>query len=187
MASGCWFPDRRLIVLRGRTGVGKTERLHALRARGEQVLDLEALACHRGSAFGGIRMGSQPSNREFVDRLAQAWNATLPTAPLYVELEGPHLGSVRIPEEVHDRIARAPYVKLYDSLEGRIDRLTALYASAPVEALVQATRRIAPRLQSGRAAQVERALAAGDLRRAVATVLPYYDRAYAHQQRHAGR
>ena len=48
------------LVLSGMTGSGKTEVLHELAALGAQVVDLEGLAFHRGSAFGGIGIGVQP-------------------------------------------------------------------------------------------------------------------------------
>jgi tRNA 2-selenouridine synthase len=55
-------PPTRVVVLGGCTGSGKTEVLHVLRAKGEQVLDLEGLANHRGSAFGAVGQLPQPSN-----------------------------------------------------------------------------------------------------------------------------
>ena len=55
-------PPTSIMVLGGCTGSGKTEVLHELRARGEQVLDLEGLANHRGSAFGAVGQDPQPSN-----------------------------------------------------------------------------------------------------------------------------
>src|SRR5690554_1798449 len=61
-----------LLVVGGRTGVGKTEILDALRELGEEVVDLEGLANHRGSAFGGLLLEEQPSQKHFENLLGMA-------------------------------------------------------------------------------------------------------------------
>ena len=58
-----------LVVIHGPTGSGKTDILKSLKEKGEQVIDLEEIACHRGSAFGAIGMGSQPTTQQFQNRL----------------------------------------------------------------------------------------------------------------------
>src|SRR3546814_11513836 len=59
----------RIVLVDGDTGSGKTEILQELAARGAQVVDLEALACHRGSLFGGLAGPPQPSQQMFESRL----------------------------------------------------------------------------------------------------------------------
>ena len=54
-----------LRVISGLTGAGKTRVLLLLKDVGEQVVDLEGLANHRGSAFGGIGQPNQPSTEQF--------------------------------------------------------------------------------------------------------------------------
>ena len=68
----------RVIIVGGRTGVGKTRVLRALAAKNHQVLDLEALAAHRGSAFGDLKGAAQPSNAAFETKCAWAWRARDP-------------------------------------------------------------------------------------------------------------
>jgi hypothetical protein len=78
-------PGRRVCIIGGRTGVGKTRVLLALREMGEQVIDLEGLARHRGSAFGWVgnqwegrgvsELADQPSTEQFGNELALAWRA----------------------------------------------------------------------------------------------------------------
>ena len=72
----------RLVAVAGKTGTGKTVLLSALRNIGAQVADLEALANHRGSVFGG--MGKQPSQRMFESRLLAALCAPDPARPVFV-------------------------------------------------------------------------------------------------------
>ena len=65
----------------GRTGSGKTEILARLAARGVQTLDLEGLAEHRGSVFGGLVGRPQPSQKMFESRLLAALDGPRPGAP----------------------------------------------------------------------------------------------------------
>ncbi|MFN5828613.1 MAG: tRNA 2-selenouridine(34) synthase MnmH, partial [Rhodobacterales bacterium] len=82
----------RVIVLDGNTGTAKTELLALMAERGVQVIDLEGLANHRGSLFGG-RAGGQPSQKGFESRLAMALAALDPTRPLVVEAESSKIGT----------------------------------------------------------------------------------------------
>ena len=102
-------------VLGGRTGSGKTEILHRLRDAGHAVLDLEALACHRGSAFGAIGQEPQPTNEQYENRCALAWwtqsaralhakgtpSSIVPTSlhkgRVWMEHEGAHVGKCKVP------------------------------------------------------------------------------------------
>ncbi|WP_157271464.1 tRNA 2-selenouridine(34) synthase MnmH [Azohydromonas aeria] len=85
-------------VLAGRTGSGKTRLLQALRQQGAQVLDLEALACHRGSVLGGLPGQPQPPQKRFDTLLWQALRALDPARPVFVESESQKVGSVRVPD-----------------------------------------------------------------------------------------
>lgn len=178
-------PGRRIRVLVGGTGVGKTEVLRALGQHGEPVLDLEEIAQHRGSAFGGIGSRAQPSQRQFAEAIALALDGA---GRLWLEHEGPYLGQVALPRELVVAMSRAPAVELFDDPVSRIERLHALYEGVGDSQLVEAIERMRPRLPVERAQGAVRAILGGDRRRAIRFLLPYYDRAYFHQQRaRAGR
>ena len=66
-----------LKILGGYTGSGKTELLNALKEKGERVVDLEAIAGHKGSAFGNIGLPPQPTQEMFENRLATELRRTL--------------------------------------------------------------------------------------------------------------
>ena len=85
-------------VLAGRTGSGKTRLLQALAAEGAQVLDLEALARHRGSSLGGLPDQLQPSQKCFDSRLWQALRLLDPARPVYVESESKKIGRLQVPD-----------------------------------------------------------------------------------------
>ncbi len=85
-------------VLAGRTGSGKTRLLQALAAEGAQVLDLEALACHRGSILGGMPGQPQPAQKSFDNRLWQALRVLDADKPVYVESESKKIGRLQVPD-----------------------------------------------------------------------------------------
>ncbi len=85
-------------VLAGRTGSGKTRLLQALAAQGAQVLDLEGLACHRGSILGGLPGQPQPTQKAFDNRLWQALRALDAAQPVYVESESKKIGRLQLPD-----------------------------------------------------------------------------------------
>lgn len=102
----------RFTVLAGRTGSGKTRLLQRLAAAGEQVLDLEDLACHRGSVLGGMPGRPQPSQKHFDTAVWRALRGFDPQRPVYVESESARIGSLRVPEGLllrmreHGRVRR---------------------------------------------------------------------------------
>jgi tRNA 2-selenouridine synthase len=80
------------------TGSGKTRLLHALKAQGAQVLDLEELANHRSSVLGLVPGQVQPSQKHYDMRIWQALKALDPSRPVFVESESKKVGNVSIPE-----------------------------------------------------------------------------------------
>ena len=118
-----------VIVLDGNTGSAKTEILSRLAARGHQVIDLEALANHRGSLFGAMP-GGQPSQKLFESRLAMALEGIDPTRPLLVEAESSRIGEVNLPRGIWQAITRAPRIRLAVPAEARAAYTAGSYADA---------------------------------------------------------
>lgn len=85
------------IVLSGPTGCGKTRLLDQLAVEGAQVLDLEALAAHRGSVIGAIPGVEQPTQKYFDSLLRQKLSTFSPTHPVWVEAESKKIGNVQLP------------------------------------------------------------------------------------------
>ncbi|MCE4555362.1 tRNA 2-selenouridine(34) synthase MnmH [Pelomonas cellulosilytica] len=85
-------------VLCGRTGSGKTRLLQALAAEGAQVLDLEALASHRGSVLGALPGAPQPTQKRFDSALWAALRGLDATRPVFVESESRKIGRIALPE-----------------------------------------------------------------------------------------
>ena len=171
---------RPVALLGGHTGSGKTDVLHALRVAGAQVLDLEGLAHHRGSSFGGLGQPRQPTTEQFENEIAMALQAVSPHRVLWIEAESVQVGCCRIPPELFHQMQRAPLVALQRPDHERLDHLLATYGPMPRQELMEATRRIGKRLGPQRTQQAVEAIAAGNLRLACQVILNYYDRTYAH-------
>ncbi len=87
-------------VVCGMTGTGKSRLLRALQEQGAQVLDLEALAAHRGSVLGNLPDRPQPSQKMFESRLWSRLKALSPERPVFVESESRKIGALRVPESL---------------------------------------------------------------------------------------
>ncbi len=85
-------------VVHGATGSGKSRLLRALARAGAQVLDLEALAAHRGSVLGDLPGQPQPSQKQFESRVYAALAALDRRRPVYVEGESRKIGQLQVPE-----------------------------------------------------------------------------------------
>jgi tRNA 2-selenouridine synthase len=118
----------RFVLLDGRTGSGKTEVLTRLRARGLQTLDLEALAEHRGSVFGGLPGRPQPSQKLFESRLLSALEALDLTRPIVAEAEASKVGERMVPPSLWEAMQAAPRITLAAPLAARASYLARVYA-----------------------------------------------------------
>ncbi|MBI1890633.1 MAG: tRNA 2-selenouridine(34) synthase MnmH [Burkholderiales bacterium] len=110
-------------VICGTTGSGKSRLLQTLAAQGAQVLDLEQLACHRGSVLGNLPSEPQPSQKNFESRIWQILRHFSPQAPVFVESESKKVGQLRVPDELMEKMRSSPCVSLQLSQSNRIKLL----------------------------------------------------------------
>ena len=115
-------------VIAGATGVGKTHVLHALAAAGEQVLDLEALACHRSSVLGLIPGTPQPSQKHFETLIWDQLRHFDPNRPVYIESESKRVGNLTVPESLITAMRASPLVLMDMAVEERVKLLMADYS-----------------------------------------------------------
>jgi tRNA 2-selenouridine synthase len=168
-----------LIVLGGKTGSGKTDILHALSAKGEQVLDLENLAHHKGSAFGWIGEEPQPSTEQFENNIFEVLRSMDLSRPIWVENESLTIGRVFVPQTLWHKMNYAPLIHLEVPIEDRIQNLIGIYAGGEAkEALILSFQKIASRLGGQHLKSAIESLERGDYRRAAEVALTYYDKAY---------
>ncbi|MCU0938273.1 MAG: tRNA 2-selenouridine(34) synthase MnmH [Burkholderiaceae bacterium] len=118
----------RLRVVCGTTGSGKSLLLQRLALAGAQVLDLEALACHRGSVLGGLPQQPQPTQKSFETRIWTALHAFDPRQPVFVESESRKVGDLRVPDALIERMRAAECIRLELPLAARVRLLRAEYA-----------------------------------------------------------
>jgi len=117
-----------LRVVCGPTGSGKTRLLQALERAGAQVLDLEALACHRSSVLGQIPGQEQPTQKAFETRVWNALRRIDPSRPVYVESESKKVGNVAVPESLMATMRASPCISLCLPEEERVALLMEDYA-----------------------------------------------------------
>lgn len=165
-------------VIGGMTGSGKTSALLRLRDRGEQVIDLEGLAGHRGSSFGRVGLSAQPSTEHFHNTIAYLLRSFDFSRPIWIEDESRLIGNCYLPVPLHQKILSSPFFLLECPLEERLDNLMNDYGSASEQELIEATQRIAKRLGSQKAKDIVTLIQEGNRREAVRLVLSYYDDAY---------
>jgi tRNA 2-selenouridine synthase len=121
-------PQLRLRVICGATGSAKTRVLHALAARGAQVLDLEHAANHKGSLLGALPGVAQPSQKRFETLIADTLGALDLARPLYVEGESARIGRVALPLPLVAQMRAAPCIEVVATPEARLDYLLRDYA-----------------------------------------------------------
>jgi tRNA 2-selenouridine synthase len=167
-----------LLVLGGRTGTGKTDLLLALRQQGAAVVDLEGLAHHRGSSFGGLGLPPQPSSEHYENRLAACLQGLEGRAPIWLEAESAQVGRCRIPAGLWRQMGEAPALEIRRPMEERVGQLVAVYGPQGQDPLRLATERIARRLGPQRTAAALEAIERCDWAGACLQMLDYYDRCY---------
>jgi len=107
-------------VICGSTGSGKSRLLQVLRAQGAQVLDLEALAQHRGSVLGLVPGSVQPGQKKFESQVWDTLRWFDASRPVYVESESKKVGDLRVPLVLVERMRQAPCIQLELALDARV-------------------------------------------------------------------
>ena len=167
-----------LKVLGGYTGSGKTEILHSLEKKGQQVVDLEGLANHRGSAFGGIDLPPQPTTEQFENNLFLKLRSLNPNTPIWVEDESSLIGQVLIPNAFYLKMRDMPVYFLDVPLHARTAHLVDTYASLSQDKLADSINRITKRLGNDNAKFALEELEKKNYYKVVEITLLYYDKYY---------
>ncbi len=171
----------KIIVIAGKTGTGKTDILKHLSAMNEQVVDLEALANHRGSAFGSLGMDTQPGTEQFENELLQQLAHLDRHKRIFIEDESKMIGRCHIPNEFYQQSKTYARVSIEIPVEERVKRLVDEYGAFPVAHLEERFRIIEARLGNEQMRKAIEHLQAGDLISATKIALMFYDKAYLHQ------
>ena len=170
--------EYKLIVIGGKTGSGKTDVLLKLKEMGEQVIDLEALANHKGSAFGALGLPPQPSTEHFENMLVDEIKNFDLTKRVWIEDESKSIGRVFIDLNLWRNMSSAPVFVIELPLEVRLKRLVRDYGEQAAEGLEIAITNIQRRLGNEQWKNAIDAVRAKDFAGAAKITLFYYDKAY---------
>ncbi len=178
--------DLDLILLDGDTGSAKTAILNDLTGLGAQTIDLEGLACHRGSLFGAMAGQPQPNQKLFESQLVSALDGLDPTRPVVVEAESSKIGNRVVPPRLWEAMRRAPRIEVTAPLAQRARYLVETYGDIgrQREALLAILERLPIHPSQKRLAAWRDMVEAGALTDlAEALMAAHYDLAYARERR----
>lgn len=165
-------------VIGGCTGSGKTELLKALAAAGEQIIDLEEMANHRGSVFGALMKPPQPTTEQFQNDLFEAMSQLDFSKRIWVEDESLSIGKIFIPDTYFQTMSQAPVVVIEADRDARIQRLVDEYGPADKKEFIQAMTAIRKKLGGQHFKDALQSYKDGNLPGAFSELLVYYDKRY---------
>jgi tRNA 2-selenouridine synthase len=165
-------------MIGGYTGSGKTLVLQYLQKRGKVTLDLEGLANHKGSAFGGLGKNGQPTQEQFENDLAQHIHALPTDAPVWVEDESRRIGDLNIPLQVWTNMRQSPIYFMDIAMEVRLDHIVEEYGKFKKEDLVTTIMRISKRLGGLGTRDAINHILEGNIKESFRILLAYYDKFY---------
>ncbi|MFN4248028.1 MAG: tRNA 2-selenouridine(34) synthase MnmH [Flavipsychrobacter sp.] len=164
----------RFNIVGGYTGSGKTEVLHKMSGG---IVDLEAIAGHRGSAFGAIEGVEQPSQEMFENKLALQLMQHNGQS-IWLEDESQRVGRVNIPHELWKQMRASQVYFLEIPFEERLQYIVAGYGKKDKEKLINAIIRIQKRLGPLETKTAINHLLEDNISDCFAILLKYYDKQY---------
>jgi tRNA 2-selenouridine synthase len=177
LANPCNF-----VVVGGPTGSGKTHVLKALQESGEQVIDLEGLANHKGSAFGALGEKAQPSIEQFENYLHEIITQMDVSKRIWIEDESRKIGSVFIQDHLWLQMRNAPLINISLPISERVNFLVEEYGKFSKEELAGSILKIGKRLGGQHVKACLEWLEDGQYHLVAEATLNYYDKSYAHGQ-----
>lgn len=167
-----------LNILGGKTGTGKTEILHYLKSLGEQIIDLEGLAHHKGSAFGALGEAEQPTVEHFENKLFHALRSLDTKSPIWVENESRGIGKIFIPQGFWDNMKNGTLYNVAIPYSERLNRSVNDYQKYPKDMLIEVFKSIEKKLGGQHCQAAIDALQKNNYQKAAEIALVYYDKSY---------
>jgi tRNA 2-selenouridine synthase len=168
-------PAEPLIVIHGMTGTGKTTFINGLDRQRWTTIDLEGLACHRGSAFGEVGLDQGLSQKRFETLLWDDFRQAPADRPIVLEGESPRIGRIALPGNLYEVMSASCKVWCHASLDTRVRRLAVEYAHEEYrQAMAEALERIRKKLGGQRYAELTGLLADWDIEGLGRGLIEYY-------------
>jgi len=167
----------KIYLVGGLTGSGKTELLNHLRTAGQQVIDLEKLCGHDGSAFASLRFGPQPSSYSFNKQLSRIWRNFNKSKPVFIENELQQIGRLKVPDWLYRKMSCAPIIWLHTVREVRVQRLCNIIGCSDPVDFCDCITKLSPHLTIRDIEHIIHVFSTGEIVQAVELLLDYYDNA----------
>jgi tRNA 2-selenouridine synthase len=164
--------EYKLKLISGYTGVGKTEIINYL----NNSIDLEALANHKGSVFGGFEL-QQPTQEHFENLLALKLAAHDENL-IFIEDESRFIGRVCIPTDFYNQMKTSCIIILQDLLENRIEKCIFQYKKYKKEDLKNAVKKLEKKLGRVVVKEVFSFIDDKEYKKACTILFLYYDKCY---------
>jgi tRNA 2-selenouridine synthase len=168
------------IVLGGMTGTGKTDILKEISRNQLHTIDLEGLANHKGSAFGGLGEVAQKSNEQFENDLFTCLVSYDITKAVFIEDESRNIGQNIIPPGLYNTMSGSALILLEMDQEFRIERILNEYGKYSISELRRCIEKLTRRMGGQNTIDAIKCLENDDLRGSVKILLDYYDKTYIH-------
>ncbi len=172
------FDQFDIALIGGETGSGKTKILHQLRKLGEQVIDLEGLANHKGSAFGAIGQSTQPTSEQFQNEVISGFFQLDPSRVVFLEDESSNIGKVGLPNHLWKKMKQSRIIRISLPLEERVKNLVLEYGKYELQELEACILKIEKKLGGLSTKKSIEALHENHLDQVARAVLLYYDKSY---------
>ena len=167
-----------LVTLTGCTGSGKSDVLRELARQGEQVLDLEAIAHHKGSAFGGLLQEPQPTTEQFQNEVFEELQKFDLSRRIWVEDESIAIGKIFLPKELWSQMNKGPLVQMDVEKSVRVNRLVEEYGPADRDEFLRIMTKVTKKLGGQNFHAAKERLLQDDMFSVIEILLTYYDKAY---------
>lgn len=168
----------KLKILSGSTGSMKTRLLKEMQRMGAQVVDLEKLAHHQGSAFGSHNEGEQPTSEQFQNDILENFLKFSLEKAIWLEDESFIIGKTHLISGLYQLMQKSPRYLIVVPIEQRLEVLVQGYGNLPKEKLIQSTLNIAKKLGKENTQRAVTHIENGEMKKAARIILTYYDKAY---------
>ncbi|PID78284.1 MAG: tRNA 2-selenouridine(34) synthase MnmH [Deltaproteobacteria bacterium] len=170
----------KFVILGGMTGCGKTDILNEIEKQGNQVIDLEELACHKGSVFGNLSGKAQPSSQQFENSLGQKLYSFEKNKIIWIENESSAIGNLFIPFEIRQTMKFSPVIDINLPIEERLKRILREYGCFSKDEIIKRIEKIQKKLGSKNCEKAVNYVSENQIEDAAKILIHYYDKTYGH-------